>query len=101
MKTLLATAAAVSLLALAGPVSAQMVQPVMQPGPGYQTYQTAPMQMQPTTIATTPTWMQDDGSSSDYPIHMPGDISGSRLNSQYINGINVPPGTGLPADEMR
>ena len=80
MKTLLT--AAIVLIAAAGPVSAQM----------YQMYQTAPQ-----TMYVTPSWMMDDGSSSDHPIHMPGDISGERLNREYSNGIYTAPGTGLPA----
>jgi len=78
MKTLLAATAAIALISAAGPVSAQM----------YQT--TTPM------MSTTPSWMTDDGSSSDHPIHNPGDVSGERLNSQYSGGIIVPPGQGLP-----
>jgi hypothetical protein len=79
MKTLLATAAAIALIAAPAPVSAQM-------------YQTTPQLM-----SMTPTWMMDDGSSSDHPIHNPDDFSASQLNSQYINGIYTAPGTGLPA----
>ena len=79
MKTLLVTAAAIALITTAGPVSAQM-------------YQTAPQ-----TMTMTPSWMMDDGSSSDYPIHMPGDISGERLNREYSGGIYTAPGMGLPA----
>ena len=73
MRTLLASAAAIALIAAAAPVSAQ-------------TYQTM-----------SPTWMMDDGSSSDYPIHNPGDWSASGLNSQYMNGVYTAPGMGLPA----
>ena len=80
MKTLLAATAAVALIAAAaGPVSAQM-------------YQTVPQ-----TMSMSPTWMMDDGSSSDYPIHNPGDISGERLNREYSGGIYTAPGTGFPA----
>jgi hypothetical protein len=117
MKTLFATVAAAALLALAGPVSAQMVQP-MQPAPmqtyqpmqqPVQTYQQPmpqpmqtyqqPMQQPTYTSGARPSWMQDDGSSSDHPTPMPGDRSGNPLNSQYRDGINVPPGMGLPADQ--
>jgi len=77
MKTLLAVSALGAALALAGPVSAQTLNP---------------MTMQP-----APSWMQDDGSSSDYPIHMKGDISGDRLNAEYSGGLYTAPGTGLPA----
>ena len=77
MKILLA-AAAIALLAGALPASAQM-------------YRTTTM------MSGTPPWMMDDGSSSDYPIHNPGDISGERLNSQYSGGIPTAPGTGFPA----
>ena len=73
MRTLLASAAAIALIAAAAPVSAQ-------------TYQTM-----------SPTWMMDDGSSSDFPIHNPGDISGDRLNAQYLGGIDVAPPNGFPA----
>jgi hypothetical protein len=78
MKALLATTAIAAVLAFAGGASAQM-------------YQTT------TTISGTPSWMMDDGSSSDYPIHNPGDISGDRLNSQYQGGIPTAPGHGFPA----
>jgi hypothetical protein len=94
MKTLLAATAAIALFAAAGPVSAQMYQPppTMQ-GP------VQPMQ-QPTYTSGTmgaPSWMQDDGSSSDHPIHNPGDHSGDPLNSQYQGGIPAAPGHGFPA----
>jgi hypothetical protein len=92
-KTLLA-AAAIAALGFAGPVSAQMMQPMnpamnpaMSPGP---TQQSA-------YVSGTPSWMQDDGSSSDHPIHNPGDVSGARLNAQYQGGITTAPGTGFPA----
>jgi len=124
MKTLLAATAATALLAAAGTASAQMYEP-MNPAvtPGtttYQTYQTQtyqPMQsdqmqgyqtmqgpvqpmQQPTYTSGTmvsPSWMRDDGSSSDYPIHNPGDHSGNALNSQYQGGIPTAPGHGFPA----
>jgi hypothetical protein len=62
-------------------------------------FDTAPVQpmQQPSYVSGTPSWMQDDGSSSDHPVHMPGDRSGDRLNAEYQNGISVPPGMGLPA----
>jgi hypothetical protein len=126
MRTLLAATAAIALLAAAGPVSAQMYQqplnPVVPPDmtaqpyqaqpyqahpyqpyqpQSYQPYQTmqAPMQstQQPTYTSMTPSWMQDDGSSSDHPIHNPDDVSGDRLNAQYRDGLIVPPGRGFPA----
>jgi len=50
-----------------------------------------------TPISGTPSWMQDDGSSSDYPVHMPGDQSGDALNAQYQGGIPTTPGHGFPA----
>lgn len=77
MKTFLAATAAVALLAGAGIASAQ-------------TYRGT------TTMIGTPPWMMDDGSSSDHPIHNPGDVSGDRLNAQYSGGLTVPPGQGLP-----
>ena len=86
MKTLLAASAAIALLAGVGPVSAQMVQP-MNP---------APMQP-PSYVSGAPSWMIDDGSSSDHPIHNPGDFSGDRLNSRYQGGLPAAPGTGFPA----
>jgi hypothetical protein len=73
MKTLLAAAAAVALIAAAAPVPAQTYQMGAYP------------------------WMMDDGSSSDFPIHNPGDISGDRLNAQYLGGIDVAPPNGFPA----
>ncbi|HWD59786.1 MAG TPA: hypothetical protein VG308_15975 [Stellaceae bacterium] len=77
MKTVLAATAAIALIAAAAaPASAQM-------------YRT-------TTTMGAPSWMTDDGSSSDFPIHNPGDISGERLNAQYGGGMTVPPGQGLP-----
>lgn len=82
MKSFLA-AAAIAILAGAGPASAQMVQPPNRAAP-------------PFYVAGTPSWMQDDGSSSDHPIHNPGDVSGERLNTEYRNGISVPPGQGFP-----
>lgn len=88
MKPLFAAGAAVSLLALAGPVSAQTYTP-MSP---------APIRQMPYQQTSTPSWMQDDHSSSDHPTPMPGDRSGDALNAQYRNGITVPPGMGLPAD---
>ena len=48
-------------------------------------------------MMTAPSTMQDDGSSSDYPIPMPGDKSGDALNSQYQGGISVPIPQGFPA----
>jgi len=99
MKAIISALAGTALLALAAPVSAQTLQPPMNPAPmqvappGY-----APVsQMQATGL---PSWMQDDGSSSDYPVHMPGDVSGERLNSQYRDGIDVPPPNGFPAPYM-
>ena len=56
----------------------------------------APMQ-QPSYVSGTPSWMQDDGSSSDHPIHNPGDVSGDRMNSRYQGGLMIPLGTGFPA----
>ena len=98
MKTLLAAAAAIALTAGAGAASAQMYQPA--PAPTYQIYQTdqAPVQpMQGATTISTPSWMQDDGSSSDYPIHNRGDQSGEAMNTMYQGGLTVPPGAGFPA----
>jgi hypothetical protein len=88
MKPLLAAAATIAILAGAGPVSAQMYPP---------TNQLPRVQQQPAYVSGTPSWMQDDGSSSDRPIHNPGDVSGDRLNAQYQGGLAAPPGTGFPA----
>jgi hypothetical protein len=78
MKTLLATVAAVALIAAAGSASAQTVRTM-------------------TPITGMYPWMMDDGSSSDFPIHNPGDISGDALNAQYLGGLTTAPGTGFPA----
>ena len=45
-----------------------------------------------TVYAPPPPWdvIQDDGSSSDYPTHMPGDYSGDALNHAYRHGLTVP-----------
>jgi len=83
MKAFLGALAGAALLALAGPVSAQ---PVPPSGSASQL-----------AAAALPPWMHDDGSSSDYPIPMPGDVSGERLNAQYRDGVPVPPPNGLPA----
>jgi hypothetical protein len=74
MKMLLAALMGSALLALAAPGHAQMI------------YR-----------SSGPSWMQDDGSSSDYPTPMPSDRSGNRLNAQYRYGVPVPPGEGFPA----
>jgi hypothetical protein len=125
MKTLLAATAAIALVVGAGAASAQMYEPmnpVVAPNTTttYQTYQTQtyqpmqsdqlqpyqtmqgpvqPMQQPTYTSGMTgaPPWMQDDGSSSDYPIHNPGDRSGDPLNAQYQGGIPTAPGHGFPA----
>jgi hypothetical protein len=89
MKTLLAAVATIAILAGAGPVSAQMNPPTKAPHHA---------RHHPSYVSDTPSWMQDDHSSSDHPIRMRGDISGERLNSQYLGGIDVPPGQGLPAE---
>ena len=107
MKTLLAATAAVALIAAAGTASAQTYQPMPPPlapdaaAQGYQVMQ-APVQPMPQPTYTagptmTPSWMRDDGSSSDHPIHNHDDQSGDRLNAQYSGGLTTAPGTGLPA----
>jgi hypothetical protein len=108
MKTLLTATAAIALVVGAGAASAQMYQP-MNPTvapdtttyPPYQMMQGPVQPMQQPTYTSgamvTPSWMQDDGSSSDYPIHNPGDWSGDPLNSQYQGGIPTAPGHGFPA----
>jgi hypothetical protein len=117
MKTLLAATAAIALFAGAGVASAQMYEPMNPPvAPNtttttttyqtqtYQPYQTMQGPVQPIQQPTytsgmmgTPSWMQDDGSSSDHPIHNIGDHSGDVLNSQYQGGIPTVPGHGFPA----
>jgi hypothetical protein len=83
MKTLFAALAGTALLALAAPASAQMQR--LQP------MSSAPMQQTPFQQAAAPSWMQDDGSSSDYPVHMPGDFGAAdELNRLYGNGIPEP-----------
>ena len=77
MKLLLSAAAIAAVVALAGPASAQ-TQPPMYPQP-------------------VPSWMQDNGGTTDHPIHMPGDNSANALNRQYLGGISVPPPNGFPA----
>jgi hypothetical protein len=110
MKTLLTATAAIALLAGVGAASAQMYQPVppplapdsaTQPYLGYQVMQAPVQPMQQPSYTSgamaTPTWMMDDGSSSDHPIHNLGDRSGDALNAQYQGGLTTAPGTGLPA----
>jgi hypothetical protein len=80
MKSLFAALAGTALLALAVPASAQMqrLQPMNPP----------PMQQTPYQQTAMPSWMQDDGSSSDHPVHMPGDFGAAdELNRLYGNGI--------------
>jgi hypothetical protein len=83
MKPLFATLAGAALLALATPVSAQTL--------------AGSDSSNQLSSAALPPWMQDDGSSSDHPVHMPGDVSGQALNSQYRRGIDVLPPNGFPA----
>jgi hypothetical protein len=118
MKTLFTAAAAIALVAAAAPVSAQMypyppmnpppMQTMQPPGymPAQQSYSqpaysppaySQPGYTQPSYISGSPSWMQDDGSSSDHPIHNAGDHSASQLNTEYQNGLTVPAGAGLPA----
>lgn len=79
----------------AGPMQADPGQPPgQQPSFSERQSTAAP---QPSYVSGTPSWMQDDGSSSVHPIHNPGDFSADRLNSEYRNGIPVPPGEGFPA----
>ncbi len=82
-KALLSAAAIAACVGLAGAASAQ-VSPNM-------------MSANQLRGPAMPPWSQDDGSSSDHPIPMPGDISGDALNSQYQGGIDVPPPNGFPA----
>jgi hypothetical protein len=53
-------------------------------------------------VSAAPPWMQDDGSSSDHPTHMPSDFSGDALNHAYRHGLTVPseapPGYGPPPE---
>ena len=82
MRHLTTLIAAAALAVGAAPVSAQTYAPL------------APVQINPNAVAAT---MMDDGSSSDYPVHMPGDQSGDALNAQYQGGIPTTPGHGFPA----
>ena len=88
MKSFLTATAALALLT-AAPFAAQaatiVTTRVVDPGTQLET-------------AALPPWMQDDGSSSDHPIPMPGDRSGEALNTQYRDGITVitPPGAPPP-----
>lgn len=91
MNRLLAAAAALALFAGAGTASAQMYQPL---NPAMNRGAMQPMPYEQTAL---PPWMTDDGSSSDHPVHNPGDISGDRLNAQYQGGIYTAPGHGFPA----
>jgi hypothetical protein len=94
MKTLAAAIAIAASFGVAGPLSAQTVmqpsQTVMQPSmPPALAQQPMASALDVSPLAP---WTQNDGSSSDHPIHNPGDISGNRLNREYENGIPVPPG---------
>jgi opacity protein-like surface antigen len=73
----LSIAVAAAALVSAAAVSAQ--------AQGYQA------QGYPPVVYAAPPWMQDDGSSSDYPTHMPSDFSGDALNHAYRNGLTVLP----------
>ena len=90
MKSLIAAATTVALLTGAGVASAQMYPQAPQMPPSLPMYQ-------PMNFVGAPSWMQDDGSSSDYPIHNPGDRSGDAMNAQYQGGIPTAPGHGFPA----
>ena len=79
-KSCLSAATLIAAIGFAGTVSAQ-------PAPSF-------AQLQSPTMSP---WMQDDGSSSDYPIPMPSDRSGDALNSQYRDGFPVAPPNGFPA----
>jgi hypothetical protein len=82
-KSCISAAAIAAIIGFAGAASAQS-SPVFAQGNQLQS-------------AATPPWMQDDGSSSDHPIHMPGDVSGDALNSQYRDAIPAAPPNGFPA----
>lgn len=74
MRAVVALAGA-TLLAMAAGASAQGYPWVPQPSP-------------PSAGATVlPPWMQDDGSSSDYPTHTATDWEADRLNSLYGDGM--------------
>jgi hypothetical protein len=103
MKALFATTAIAVAIALAGPASAQLYGQPMGPAPAPMQTMQPPMQTMPPQMQTpyqpvaSAPWTQDDGSSSDHPIHNPGDVSGDRLNAQYQGGLDVPPSNGFPA----
>jgi hypothetical protein len=96
MKSLVAAVSAIALLTAAGMLSAQArtTSPVTTMPP------VDPNILQSSQLQTAamPPWMQDDGSSSDYPVPMPSDRSGEALNTQYRDGITaiVPPGAAAP-----
>jgi len=85
MKPLATLAAAAVLVLAAGPLSAQMYPP-MAPRP-------LPQQAQIQGSAV-PSWMRDDGSSSDYPVHNPGDYGAADDLNRRV-GVTVVPGPGL------
>lgn len=82
-KSLLSAAAVVAVIGFAGAASAQS-------SPAF-------AQVNQLESSAMPPWMQDDGSSSDHPIHMPSDVSGDALNNQYRDGIPAAPPNGFPA----
>jgi hypothetical protein len=95
MKSLVAAVSAIALLTAAGMLSAQArtTSPMTTMPPVDPNIQSSQLQ-----TAAMPPWMQDDGSSSDYPVPMPSDRSGEALNTQYRDGITaiVPPGAAAP-----
>ena len=97
MKSLFAALAGTALLTLAGPVQAQMIYAPVETAPP----PPAPYYPAPYYQVAAPAWQMDDGSSSDFPVHMPGDVSGDQLNAQYRDGIDVPPPNGFPAPYYR
>ena len=77
MKSFAATAALAALLAIGGAASAQSF-PVVPPPPSPVPHP-----------ALLPPWMQDDGSSSEHPIHVRSDFGADRLNYEYRDGLPV------------
>jgi hypothetical protein len=91
------SAATIALLAGATPALAQLYPPVY-PAPT-QMQQQAPLVTPANQLEqqALPPWMQDDGSSSDHPIHNADDNSAAQLNTEYQGGLPAAPGHGFPA----
>ena len=100
MRSIVSVLTSAVLLALTAPVSAQTLQPPVNPPPMQAASPSGFTSVSQPQTQTPPPWMQDDGSSSDHPLHNPGDFSADGLNSQVRGGIPVPPGQGFPAEGL-